>query len=54
MGSLELNYSRNDIDGTNYYGLTKGELEKFNPAVLDLGDISQDGKYFEALAASLI
>jgi hypothetical protein len=51
MGKLSLEYTKNLIDGENYYSLSEADFRTFNSSILGLGDISKDGKYFEALAA---
>lgn len=51
MGTLKLQYARKRaVDGV-VDKLSISDFSKFNSSLLDLGDISKDGKYFEALAA---
>ena len=51
MGTFKQKYQNISIDGFDYPVLTRKEFAKFNTSILELGDVSKDGKYFEALAA---
>jgi hypothetical protein len=51
VGILKQKYQKITIDGDGYHKLTVSEFAKFNTSILELGDLSKDGKYFEALAA---
>jgi hypothetical protein len=51
MGTIRFEYERFAADGNLYDRLPQDEFNKFNPSILNLGDISKDGQYFEALAA---
>lgn len=51
MGTLRLEYTRKTIGESSNYCIRQTEFETFNPSILELGDISAEGEYFEALAA---
>ena len=51
MGILKLKYTQKDYEGYLEHFITQGQFHKFNSSVLELGDISKEGEYFEALAA---
>ena len=51
MGILKLKYSKQSGEGEGNYCLPLSDFQKFNASILELGDISKDGEYFEALAA---
>lgn len=51
MGTLKLKYTSKTHEGLAYDCLPTSEFNKFNPSMLDMGEISKDGKYFESLAA---
>ena len=50
MGTLKFKYGRTEDAGADCY-ISVSDYNRFNASLLDLGDISADGKYFEALAA---
>jgi hypothetical protein len=55
--TISFSYSQLAVDpqqygpGVSFNALPKSAFESFNPGVLGLGDISQDGQYVQALAA---
>ncbi len=51
MGVIKLSYTRIEDGDHSYDRLSIAEFNRFDESLLDLGDISKDGKYFEALAA---
>jgi hypothetical protein len=51
MGTFKQKYQKIEMGEYDYHVLTRAEFDKFNTSILELGDVSQDGKYFEALAA---
>ena len=52
MKTLSVNYSKlKGKDGNHFDSLSLTDFNKFNSDILNLGAISKDGKYFEALAA---
>lgn len=59
MPTIDLNYQRAEADpkkygeGYHFNSLTHDEFKKFNPEVLGLGSLGQDGKYINALTAFL-
>jgi hypothetical protein len=51
MGTLKFKYKIERLHDGVHVSLPTSQFKKFNSSILDLGEISQDGKYFEALAA---
>src|SRR5438132_5894467 len=52
MGTQKLKYTNvSDGKGGIDYYLPQTTFAKFNASILDLGDLTKDGEYFEALAA---
>src|SRR3982751_2685772 len=47
MGTLKLTY----VNAEDGWHISDADFRSFNASLLGLGDISADGKYFEALAA---
>lgn len=52
MGTLELKYISRNLGEVPFDTLVPADFAKFNPSVLGLGDIGQEGKYRQALSAS--
>ena len=52
MGTLELKYITKTLADGTFDALPPADFAKFNPSVLGLGDIGQEGKYRQALSAS--
>jgi len=51
MPKIDFKYGVVESGRYRYYSLTKRDFKSFNPDILGLGDISQDGKYVQAIAA---
>jgi hypothetical protein len=51
MGTLRFKYTPKPGGAPDDHLISKSDFEKFNVSLLDLGDVSTEGEYFEALAA---
>jgi len=51
MGKLRFKYTQKAGGDADEHWISVSRFKKFNASLLDLGDISKDGEYFEALAA---
>lgn len=51
MGTLKLKYSTGKFEEDPYSTLTLSDFAQFDPSLLGLGDIGQEGKYQQALSA---
>ena len=51
MGILRLTYAEKQYEGSPEYFILTSQLRRFDSSLLDLGDVSKEGKYFESLAA---
>jgi class 3 adenylate cyclase len=52
MGLIDLRYRMQSVEGKfKHLSLSRSEFQRFNTSILGLGDISKEGKHFDALAA---
>ena len=51
MGSYVINYEQNSETPRARVRLAASEMERFNPSLLEIGDVSAEGRYKDALAA---